>query len=216
MGYYLAKTLLDEQHEIVLVEKDENICNAINDELGSVCVRGDGTEVSILSDIGANRADIMIAVTGQDEDNLIACQLARHHFKIPRTIARILNPVYAPLFRKLGIDVPVVATEEILEIIEAEIPTHSLTHLRTIADRKLEIVEVRIPSKAGAAGRAIKELSLPSSSVISLIIRKGVKPFVPSPETIIQAEDHLFAVTPIDLENDFRLSLGIDKSREDS
>jgi trk system potassium uptake protein TrkA len=200
VGYYLTKALLDEKHEVVLVEKDEVICNAINDELGSVCIRGDGSEVSVLSDIGTNRADMLIAVTGDDEDNLVACQLAKHHFKVPRTIARLLNPKHVPLFKKLGVDVPVVSTDVILESIEAEVPTHLLTHLRTIGDRGLEIVEIKIPPEAKTVGKTVKDLKLPPASVLALIVRKGIRPFVPSPETIIQADDQVIAATPADQE----------------
>jgi trk system potassium uptake protein TrkA len=215
VGYYLIKALLEEKHEVVLVEKDEAICNAINDELGSVCVRGDGSEVSVLSDIGTNRADMFIAVTGDDEDNLVACQLAKHHFKVPRTIAQLLNPTHATLFKKLGIDVPVISTEAILEIIEAEIPTHTLTHLRTIKDRDLEIIEIRIPPKAMAVGKAIKELKMPPTAVLALILRKGIKPFCPSDETIIQADDRIVAATPVELESDLRISLGVSEPNDD-
>jgi trk system potassium uptake protein TrkA len=124
VGYYLAKALLDEKHEVALVEKDAAICDAINEELGSVCIRGDGSEVAVLADIGTSRADMMIAVTGDDEDNLVACQLAKHRFKVARTVARVVNPKNAALFKKLGIDIPVVSTNVILENIEAEVPTH--------------------------------------------------------------------------------------------
>ncbi len=216
VGYYLTKALLDEKHEVVLVEKDEIICSTINDELGSVCIRGDGSEVSVLSDIGTNRADMLIAVTGDDEDNLVACQLAKQHFKVPRTIARLVNPRYAPLFKKLGIDIPVISTEVILEIIETQVPTHVLTHLRTIEDRGLEIIEIRIPPKAKTVGKAIKDITLPPTSVLALIIRKGIKPFSPSQDTIIQAEDQVIAVTPVNLEYDLRMSLGIDEPEDDT
>jgi trk system potassium uptake protein len=214
VGYYLTKALLEEKHEVVLVEKDEVICNTINDELGSVCVRGDGSEVTILSDIGTSRADMLIAVTGDDEDNLVACQLAKNHFKVPRTIARLLNPKHAPLFRKLGIDIPIISTQVILENIETEVPTHALTHLRTIGDLGLEIIEIRIPPKAKTIGKTIKELTIPSPSLLTLIIRKGVKPFAPSLETVIQSDDQIIAVTPTDTENSLRMSLGVSEPND--
>ncbi len=207
VGYYLTKALLDEKHEVALVEKDAAICDAINDELGSVCIRGDGSEVAILSDIGTNRADMMIAVTGDDEDNLVACQLAKHRFKVPRTVARVVNPKNAALFKKLGIDIPVVSTNVILENIEAEVPTHPLTHLLTIRDRGLEIVEIRILPHSRSVGKAIKELSLPAGAVLSLVVRKGIRPFVPSADTILQADDQVIAATSADAEQALRQSL---------
>jgi trk system potassium uptake protein TrkA len=207
VGYYLTKALLDEGHEVVIVEKQATICDAINDELGSVCVRGDGCEAAILADVGTDRADMLIAVTGEDEDNLVSCQLAKHKFKVPRTIARIVNPKNEVLFKKLGIDVTVSSTDVILESIEAEVPTHLLTHLLTIRDRGLEIVEIKIPTNSSTVGKAIKELKLPSGSVLSLIIRKGSRPIVPEAETVLQAGDQIIAVASSDSEEALRTAL---------
>ena len=92
VGYYLTKELLDEGHEVLIVEKKATVCEGITGELGGVCVQGDGCETATLADIGTRRADMLIAVTGDDEDNLVACQVAKHKFNVPRTIARIRNP----------------------------------------------------------------------------------------------------------------------------
>jgi trk system potassium uptake protein TrkA len=211
VGYYLAKALLDEKHEVALVEKDAAICDAINEELGSVCIRGDGSEVAVLADIGTSRADMMIAVTGDDEDNLVACQLAKHRFKVARTVARVVNPKNAALFKKLGIDIPVVSTNVILENIEAEVPTHPLTHLLSIRDRGLEIVEVRIQPHSRSAGKPIKALALPSGAVLSLIVRKGIRPFVPTDDTVLEADDQVIAATSAEAEQALRQSLGDDE-----
>ncbi len=208
VGYYLTKALLDEKHEVVLVEKDAAICDAINDELGSVCIRGDGSEVAVQADIGTNRADMLIAVTGADEDNLVACQLAKHRFKVPRTLARVVNPNNAALFKKLGIDITVVSTNIILESIEAEVPTHPLTHLLSIRDRGLEIIDIRVLPDSPNAGKAVKDIELPSGSVLSLVIRKGIRPFVPSPETILMADDQIIAATSAEAETILRDVLG--------
>jgi trk system potassium uptake protein TrkA len=207
IGYYLTKALLDEGHEVVILEKQAVICDAINDELGSVCVRGDGCETATLAEVGTDRADMLIAVTGEDEDNLVSCQLAKHKFKVPRTIARIVNPKNEVLFKKLGIDVTVSSTDIILESIEAEVPTHPLTHLMSIRDRGLEIVEIRIPTSSSTVGKAIKELELPPGSVLSLIIRKGSRPIVPQAETILQAGDQIIAVASPESEVALRTAL---------
>lgn len=207
VGYYLTKALLDEGHEAVIVEKQAAICDAINDELGGVCVRGDGCETAVLAEVGTDRADMLIAVTGEDEDNLVSCQLAKHKFKVPRTVARIVNPKNEVLFKKLGIDVTVSSTDIILENIEAEVPTHLLTHLMTIRDRGLEIVEIKIPTNSSAVGKAIKELKLPAGSVLPLIIRKGSRPVVPEAETILQAGDQIIAVASPESEEALRTAL---------
>ena len=97
--------------------------------------RGDGCEVTTLVEAGASRADMFVAVTGEDQHNLVACQLAKHKFKVPRTIARIKNPKNEGLFKKLGIDVTISSTDVILEHITESVPTHPLTHLMDIPDR---------------------------------------------------------------------------------
>ncbi len=207
VGYYLTKALLNEGHEVLIVEKDAGICETIVDELGSICLRGDGCEVTTLAEVGADRADMLIAVTGDDEDNLVACQLAKHKFHVPRTISRIRNPQNETLFKKLGIDVTISSTNVILEHIEEKVPTHPLTHLLSIEDRGLEIVEVKIPAKSATVGKMVKELNLPPESVLSLIIHKGRKPAIPTIDSVLQAEDQIIAITPPEVEGALRATL---------
>ncbi len=207
VGYYLARALLDEGHETLVVEKDAARTEFIRNELGSVCLRGDGCEVTTLSEVGTGRADMFIAVTGDDEDNLVACQIAKHKFNVPRTIARINNPKNQAIFKKLGIDVTVSSTNIILENIEEEVPTHPVTHLLDIKDEGLEIVEIKIPPHSTAIDKALGKLRLPKGSILSLIIRKREKPFIPTPSTIIKAEDQIIAITTPESEEALRTAL---------
>ncbi len=207
VGYYLIKALLNEGHEVLLLEKEASICEAINDELGGVCIRGDGCEVATLTEAGTDRADMLIAVTGDDADNLVACQVAKHKFHVPRTIARIRNPQNKALFKKLGIDVTISTTDIILENIEEEVPTHPLTHLLTIRDKGLEIVEIKVLAESTTIGKAVKELSLPSGSMLTLIIRETSRPIVPTADTIIEAGDQIIAVTTPESEEALRTAL---------
>jgi trk system potassium uptake protein TrkA len=207
VGYYLARALLNEGHEILVVEKDPDRTEFICSELGSVCIRGDGCEVVTLTEAGTGRADMFIAVTGEDEDNLVACQVAKHKFNVPRTIARINNPKNETIFKELGIDVTVSSTNIILESIEEEVPTHPLTHLLDIRDKGLEIVEVKIPPDSTTIGKPVKELLLPPESRLFLIISKQQKPHVPTANTVLQAEDQIIAVTPPESEDELRTAL---------
>jgi len=207
VGYYLAKALLEEGHEILIIEQNPAICESINDELGSISTRGDGCEVTTLMEAGTGRADMFVAVTGEDPHNLVACQLAKHKFKVPRTIARIKNPKNENLFKKLGIDVPISSTNVILEHITEEVPTHTMTHLMEIPERGLEIVEVKIPVGSASIGKVVKDLSLPVGSVLSLIIRKGQKPIVPIPATVLNEGDQVIAVTSSESEEALRAAL---------
>ena len=207
VGYYLSKALLNEGHEILLIEKNPAVCDTINDELGSVCLRGDGCEVSTLNEAGTSRADMLVAVTADDEDNLVACQLAKYKFKVPHTIARTRNPKNEELFKKLGIDVTISSTNIILEHITEEVPTHPVTHLMEIRDRGLEIVEVRIPADCPSVGRTVKDIILPTGSMLSLIVRKSQKPVVPTAATILMADDQIIAVTTSQTEEALRAAL---------
>ncbi len=207
VGYHLVKVLLEEGHEVLLLDKSATVCRIINDELGGICTQGDGCEAATLADIGTARADMFVAVTGDDEDNLIACQVARHKFNVPRIIARLRNPQNEPLFKKLGVDVTVSATNMILEAIEREVPTHPLTHLLTLRDKGLVLVDVRVPAESKAVGKLISALELPQGSVAILIIHKDRGPEVPAPDTVLQAEDQVIAVTSPELEETLRAAL---------
>ena len=207
LGYYLLKALLNEGHEVLLLEKDARICKTIIEEMGSVCYRGDGCEAATLAEVGTSRADMMVAVTGDDEDNLVACQVAKHKYNVPRTIARIRNPQNETLFKKLGIDVTVSTTDIILEAIEREVPTHPLTHLLTISEKGQLIVDVKISLESTTVGKAVKELSLPKESKLALIIPEEGSAHVPVANTVLQAGDQVIALTTPESEEALRTAL---------
>ena len=207
LGYYLTRALLNEGHEVLLLEKAPVVVDIITDELGGVCIRGDGCEVSVLQDVGTGRADMFIATTGDDEDNLISCQVAKHKFNVPSTIARFRNPDNEPLFKKLGINVALSATSIILEAIEREIVTHPLTHVLSLQDKGMEVVDIKISEDSSTVGKAIKELPLPKESKLALVIPKDEKPHVPSTQTVLHAGDRVIALTPSELEEELRAAL---------
>ncbi len=207
VGYYLTRALLDEGHEILVIEENAALCNTLNDEMGSICINGDGCEAATLAEVGTGRADMLIAVTGDDEDNLVACQVAKHKFKVPRTIARIRNPQNESLFKKLGVDVTVSTTNIIMEHIAEEVPTHPLTHLFSFREKGLEVVEVRIPAQAATVGKSVEELSLPEESKLVLVIPREGKPYVPYSGNVIHAGDHIIAVTVPESEVKLRTAL---------
>ncbi len=203
VGYYLSKALLSEGHEVLVLEKDPDKCGVICDELGSVVVRGDGCEARTLKDVGTERADLLIAVTDEDEDNLVSCQVAKNKFHVPRTIARINNPKNESLFKRLGIDVTVSSTNLILEHIEEELPINPLVHLLTVGEGNIEIVEVKVPEDSPVIGSKIKEVELPHNTMVVLMIGKsGAR--VPTGETVIQEGDQVIAMTQPDQEAVFK------------
>src|SRR5579864_4376419 len=148
VGYYLTKSLLNEGHEVLLIEKGGNRYTSLSEELGTSVYRGDACEARTMEEVGASRADVMIAVTGEDEDNLVICQMAKKRFKVGRTIARLNNPKHTELFRMLGIDVTVSPTKSILSLIESELPSSRFVQLMTLKSAGLEIIEIRIPAES--------------------------------------------------------------------
>jgi len=196
VGFHLAKALLTEGQEVLVIEKDRSRLDFITGELGGVCMAGDGCEASTLTEAGAARADMLIAVTGDDEDNLVSCQVAKLSFKVPRTTARINNPKNEKLFHMLGVDFTVSSINVILENIQQEVPTHVLTHLLNLQDRGLGIVEIRIPADSKSIGKKVKDISLPTGSMLILILRRDEEPRLITSTTEIQTGDQIIALTP--------------------
>jgi trk system potassium uptake protein len=207
VGYHLAKALLAEGHEVLLIEKDRSRIDFICNELGGICLLGDGCEAVVQAEAGTSRADMLIAVTGDDEDNLVACQVAKYKFKVPRTIARSSNPKNETLFHMLGVDVTVSSTNVIMEHIQKEVPTHILTRLLTIQEKGLELVEIKIPAYAKSVGKRIKDLDLPPETTLVLIIRREQKPQIASPESIIQTGDAIIGIALIKNEDQLKKAL---------
>jgi trk system potassium uptake protein len=196
VGYYLAKTLLQDEHEVLIIEKDKRKGDVISTDLGAVILRGDGTDSIVMEEAGMARAELAIAVTGDDEDNLMICQMAKKKFGVKRTIARINNPKNEHIFKLLGIDNTVSVTDLILAQIEREIPAQSLVHLLTLREAGISFVEAKVPADSPVVGKPLRSLGVPDDCVIPLIIRGG-KGIVPHGETRLVAGDEVVAVTTI-------------------
>jgi len=207
VGYYLAKQLVEDGHEVLVIEKDAAKCQQIADELGDIAVRGDGCEGTTLDAAGTGRADLFIAVTGDDEDNLVACQVAKNKFDVRRTVARINNPKNEIIFKKLGIDTTVSSTALLLANIEQELPSHPLIPLLTLKGSGLEIVEVKVPPSSTIVGKRLGEVLLPQQCLITLIIDEEGVPRVPTSDTTIRAGDEVVAVTRRESKDALRLVL---------
>ncbi|MGC8634649.1 MAG: potassium channel family protein [Candidatus Limnocylindrales bacterium] len=194
VGYYLTRELLTSGHEVVLLEKDPRRAAQVADEIGSVVLNRDGCEGKHLAAAGANRASIVAAVTGDDEDNLVVCQMAKHHFDVPRTIARVNSPKNELLFRKLGVDEVINPTRMALGAIEQDIPVHELLHLAQLPTSDMELVEAQIEPESPAAGRAARDLALPEGCVLFVVIRGATVQAI-RPETVFQPGDKLVALS---------------------
>jgi trk system potassium uptake protein TrkA len=207
VGYYLTKSLLNQGHEVLLLEKGLTRFQALNEELGQAVVRGDACEARTMEEVGASRADVVIAVTGEDEDNLVICQVAKKRFKVGRTIARVNNPKHSELFQRLGIDITVSPTRSILSLIEAELPSFRFVQLMTLKNAGLEIVELRVPQDSPVAGKLLRDIHLPRSGNLVLIIRD--KQFVtPAADTQLLPNDDVFALVNREGEEELRKVFG--------
>ncbi len=206
VGYYLAKELLEAGHELVILEKNAGRARQIADELGSIVLQRDGCEGKHLAEAGANRATIVAAVTGDDEDNLVVCQMAKHHFDVPRTIARVNNPKNETLFRHLGVDEVISPTRMALASIEQDIPVHELLHLAQLGGGDLALVEAQIAEDSPAVGRRATDIPMPEGSSLFLVMRDETIQAIRS-DTVFQPGDKVIAAARSDAEAALRREL---------
>ena len=203
VGFYLARELIAGGHEVLLIEKSGARCEVIAAELGNVVQKGNADEASVLADAGTNRAGVVVAVTGDDEDNLVICQVAKRRFNVPRVIARINNPKNEGIFRLLGIDATVSSTDLILSVIEQEIPEQALVPLLRLRHADVEVVDITLPKDWSMDGIALRERRLPPESLIAFVIRGGESIF-PTGTTTLRAGDEILALTRPSYEEDLR------------
>ncbi|MBU1124619.1 MAG: NAD-binding protein [Candidatus Omnitrophica bacterium] len=194
VGYFLAKRLLAGEHVVSIVDKDKDICEEIAKDLDLLVINGDGCDPHILQEAGIERAQVVAAVTGEDEDNLIICQVAKERFNIRRTVGRVNNPDNERTFTELGIDVPVDATKIIAKIIEEEVSFSDFVNLMSFKRGKLAIVRVDLPQDSPVIEREVKDIQLPPDSVLVSIVR-GEEVIVPKGNTLLKAGDDIIALT---------------------
>jgi trk system potassium uptake protein TrkA len=193
VGWNLARELIAKEHEVTLIEGDRERYLTVEQELEHAIQYGDATELWVLERAGIQRADLVIAVTGDDEDNVLICQLAKDKYLCDRIIARVNNPRNRQYFELLGIQPAVSATDLILRLIEHEVPSYGLVHLLDLRDEQLEIIEVEVGPDAPAAGMRVQDVDLPDGSLIISVLRNG-RGFVPKADTVIEADDEVLLV----------------------
>lgn len=195
VGYYLLRTLIDRGHEVSLVEINQRRCQTVAEEMGILTVNGDGIDLSALVDAGADRADVLAAVTGMDESNLVICQLAKRKLGVRKVAARVNNPKNREVLQRLGVDVAVSGTALIADGIEEEILHHDMHTLLKLQHSKLSLVEMHVTDDAPAVGRAVRDLalSLPKGCVLVSITRKD-EVILPRGGTMVSAKDSVLAL----------------------
>lgn len=195
IGYYLAKTLANLKHKITVIESNKEICMSIvntTNDLDISVINGDGTSINFLIDADIEFADGLISVTGRDQDNLIACQIAKKKFNIKKTIARVNNPKNIKIFERLGVDSAVSSTTSIVDVIEREVFISGFKYLTSVGN--ISINEIKIMPEFPSVGKRIKDLGVSEDSIIISIIRDS-DVIIPTGSTIINAMDEIIAVS---------------------
>ena len=200
VGWNLARELLGKGHELTVIESSASRYATVEDELEHAVQYGDGSELWVLERGGIERADMVIAVTGDDEDNILICQVAREKYGVERVIARCNNPRNLQHFELLGIKPAVSATDLILRLIEHEVPQYGPLHLLDLPQERLEIIELEVAPDSAASGHSVKDLGLPDGSLVIAIMRDGTG-FVPLADSMIEAGDEVLLVLDTGLED---------------
>src|SRR5688572_15529979 len=213
VGWNLARELIGKGHEVTVVENDRRRYLTVEQELEHAIQYGDATELWVLVRIGIQRADLVIAVTGDDEDNLLICQVAKEKYLVERIIARCNNPRNLEHFRLLGIQPAVSATDLILRLIEHEVPKYGLVHLLDLPEERLEIIELVVAEGAPAAGKVISEVVMPEGALVVAVLRAEGGGFVPKADTLIKAGDEVLVVLDPGLEDDITAQFVSDNGR---
>jgi trk system potassium uptake protein TrkA len=204
VGANLTRLLLRSGHEVTLIEQRGDRFASLENEFEHVVQRGDATELFVLERAGIRRPpDLLLAVTGDDEDNLIICQIAKEKYNVPKVIARVNDPRNQAHFDLLGISPTICATSNILALIEHEVPEHELVHLLELRRENLEIVEVQISEDSPVAGKRVEKLELPEGSRLISVMRDGHSEIAVG-STELKAGDQVLAILQPGKEDELR------------
>ena len=194
VGANVTRSLLDMGHEVTLIEQRRDRFELLEEQFGHVPIQGDATEIFVLERAGIARPpDIVLAVTGDDEDNLVISQVAREGYDVPKVIARVNDPRNQEHFDLLGVTQTVCATSGILGLVQHEVPEHGLVRLLELRKEGLEVVEVQIDADAPSAGKRVAGLQLPEGSRLISVMRNGLAEIAVG-ETVLRPGDQVLAI----------------------
>jgi trk system potassium uptake protein len=206
VGRNLTKDLLAMGHEVTVIEQRADRYHSLEEEFEHVVQHGDATELHILERCGVRRAGLVVAVTGDDEDNIIVCQVARDGYGVERTVARVNDPRNQEAFDLLGISPTVCATTSIMSLIEHELPNHELVKLLSLRREQLEITEIQLAEDSPSAGRLVREVDLPAGARLISVMRGGEAEIAVG-ETRLEPGDQVLAILKPGLEPAVRRAL---------
>lgn len=203
VGFYLGRALMQEGHEILIVEKDRKTAEALAENIGDVVVCADGCEIRSMTEAGMSRANVVVAVTGDDEDNLVICQMAKRQFGVPRTIARVNDPKNEELFKELGIDQTVSSTRIIFNLIEQQIEAGQVIPLAALKKGEIEVVQADIAPDSPMVGMRIGQLDLPQNTLVISVVREE-HAMLPHGDMKLHAGDSVIAMIKAEREKELR------------
>jgi trk system potassium uptake protein TrkA len=206
VGRNLTKDLLEMGHEVTLVEHSPSRYRTLEEEFEHVVQLGDATELYVLETCGIARAELVVAVTGDDEDNIIVCQVAREEYGVVKTIARVNDPRNQEAFDLLGISPTVSSTQMIMALIEHELPEHELVTLLNLRHENLEIAEVMISADSPVAGRLIRDIELPTGARL-ISVKRGNEAEIAIGTTRLEPGDQVFAILKPGLQHELKSAL---------
>ncbi len=197
VGLQLAKRLIARGHEVLLMEKNAQMAQKLGNHLGDEFVmHGDGCEILSQKAAGFSRADVVVAVTGEDEDNLVVSQLAKEVWKVKRVVARVNDPNHEQIFREIGIDDTVSATGIIFSLIDQQISSDELIAVGHLHKGHVEVVESILSHRSPLVNKAVRDISLPTGTFLVYLVRDGVGMNVGG-DTVLLAGDMLVALVPV-------------------
>jgi trk system potassium uptake protein TrkA len=195
IGYFLARSLINRNYEVLLMEKDSPSFHRLFADLGDVVMQGDGCEPTTLQMAGVERANLVVAATGDDADNLVICQMAQHCFQRRRVIARINNPENEAIFEKLGISERVNSTGAILNLIGQKMQRPAVVLMGMLESSDIDVVEIILESNSPLVGATLRELQLPHETLIISVLREG-KATIPHADLVFEVDDVVVALIP--------------------
>ena len=199
VGYFLTKALRANNIEVTIIEASQKIFDLVTRQVDCPVILGDGSATAIQEQAGVSRANVFVAVTNHDHDNLIACQIAKQRFGVPKTIARVKNPRNEMVMQRLGVDVTVSSTAILTDIIQSELPTSRMRTVLNLRTGGLELMEYHLDSDSPVAGKTLRELKIPADCNLITVMRKG-ETIIPRGDTVLEKGDTVFALVKLPAE----------------
>lgn len=192
--HFLVKKFISEGHKLTIIHRDEEECKKLAKIHKASIVHGDGTDPAILEDAGVMDNDVLVAISSNDAENFVACQIAGRVYGVDRTLAFVNEPEYIDVFKRLGVSTVISTADIIYNMIDQKISVEEIINLMPMEDGKIGIMDIEIADDFKSEGKSLAEISLPEDSVIAFIIR-GERQMVPRGSTVVKEGDRLIILS---------------------